>query len=75
MSFIDNSGIVNSKLKKAIRSALDEIGEAVAEHAKENVVKYTGALEDSIDYASFDDHVIIGSTSEYARYVELGTGP
>lgn len=73
--FIDNSGKINSKLKAAIKAAYKDIGEAVAGHARDNVVKKTGALADSIRFEVYDDHVTIGSDSEYSSYVELGTGP
>lgn len=75
MSFIDNSGVINGKLKAAIKAAYKDIGEAVASHARDNVVKKTGALADSIRFEVYDDRVTIGSDSEYSSYVELGTGP
>lgn len=73
--FTDNSERVTQRLRAAIRRAYNDIGEFVADRARENVVKRTGALADSIRFEVFDDHVTIGSDSEYSSYVELGTGP
>ena len=75
MAFVDNSGEVMRKLKAAVKSAYQDIGEAVTQHAKDNVVVKTGELRDSIRFEVFDDRVTIGSESEYSSYVELGTGP
>lgn len=74
-SFVDNSEAIKQKLKSAIKSAYKDIGEAVAKHAKDNVVVRTGELRDSIRSEVFEDRVTIGSDSEYSSYVELGTGP
>lgn len=73
--FTDNSGRVLGRLRTAVRNAYRDIGEAVANHARDNVVRRTGALADSIRFEVFDDRVTIGSDSEYSSYVELGTGP
>ena len=73
--FTDNSGRITQRLRTAIRRAYNDIGEFVAERARDNVVRRTGALADSIRFEVYDDHVTIGSDSEYSSYVELGTGP
>ena len=75
MAFTDNSNTINSKLKAAIKAAYNDIGQTVVNYAKDNVVRKTGALADSIRFEVFDDRVTIGSDSEYSSYVELGTGP
>ena len=73
--FTDNSRHITQRLRAAIQRAYNDIGEFVADHARENVVRRTGALADSIRFEVFDDRVTIGSDSEYSSYVELGTGP
>lgn len=73
--FIDNSADITRRLKNAIKAAYTDIGKAVTDHARDNVVVNTGVLRDSIRFETHEDYVTIGSDSEYSSYVELGTGP
>ena len=69
----DNSEQVSLEIKRAIRSALREIGERAVGYATDVVPVRTGNLRSSIAYDADDSQVIIGSDVPYASYVEEGT--
>ena len=75
---IDNTGIVKKLVDTACGIALNKIGKLVAEEANQRApVGETGRLSSSYYYevASDNKSVKIGSSLNYAPYVELGTGP
>lgn len=57
-------------------NALHEIGKRLVEKVKENAPVDEGDLKESIGYKTNfgSKRVVIGSSSFYARWVELGTG-
>lgn len=77
----DNRKVCEEKLKEAVMASLQDIGDAVLRHIAERVPRDTGDLLNSylvVVHDTFDDKigkVEIGSSLEYAPYVELGTGP
>lgn len=76
VELIDNSKVVLKELANATEKALKRIGEQAEGYAVDMVPVDTGNLRQSIahDYDAGKKEVLIGSTSEYAVYVELGTG-
>lgn len=69
----DNAQLVSMEIRRAIRSALREIGERAVGYATDTVPVRTGNLRSSIAYDADDSQVIIGSDVTYASYVEEGT--
>lgn len=76
VELIDNSAAVLKELAYASERALKRIGLQAEGYAVDLVPVDTGLLRDSITHEvdAQKKEVIIGSTSEYAVYVELGTG-
>lgn len=74
--FINNSGKVLSELEAACLRALERCGREGEKFAKETVAVDTGNLRNSITHQvdSGEPAVYIGTNTEYAAYVELGTG-
>lgn len=72
----DNSGLVKDELESAILLALEKCGLTAEGYAKLLCPVDTGNLRNSITHQVDDGEqaVYIGSASEYAAYVELGTG-
>ena len=72
----DNSGLVKDELESAILLALEKCGLTAECYAKLLCPVDTGNLRNSITHQVDDGEqaVYIGSASEYAAYVELGTG-
>ena len=72
----DNSGLVKEEMLAAALRALEKCGLVAERHAKEICPVDTGNLRNSITHQVERDElaVYIGSNSEYAAYVELGTG-
>ena len=72
----DNSSKVLSALKQKTKAALERCGEQAEGYASDLVPVDTGLLRQSITHQYREDEqaVLIGSNSEYAIYVELGTG-
>lgn len=73
---------VKSRVKDAVRTALDRMGEKVVELAQDRTPVDTGNLRASITHqADGDDTELVGTSNaaapfkpvEYAPYVELGT--
>lgn len=76
VELIDNSQAVLKELSMATDRALKRIGMQAEGYAVDLVPVDTGMLRLSISHAVNLNkrEVVIGSTSEYAAYVELGTG-
>lgn len=76
VELIDNSAAVLKELAYASERALKRIGMKAEDYAVDLVPVDTGLLRDSITHEvdAIKKEVLIGSTSEYAAYVELGTG-
>ncbi|MCI9466555.1 MAG: HK97 gp10 family phage protein [Ruminiclostridium sp.] len=76
IEIIDNSGQVKEELKAAAVRALEMCGLTAEGYAKQMRSVNTGNLRNSITHQvdSGEPAVYIGSNSEYAAYVELGTG-
>lgn len=75
----DNSGLVKEEMQAAVLRALEKCGLTAEGYAKLLCPVDTGNLRNSIthQYVRESDAVhteYIGSASEYAAYVELGTG-
>ena len=68
----DNTKEVLSALDKAIERGLEAIGLAAEGHAKKETPVDTGRLRNSISHAVEDKSAYIGTSVEYAPYVELG---
>lgn len=72
----DNSGLVKEELQAAVLRALEECGLTAEGYAKPLCPVDTGNLRNSITHQVQENEqaCYIGSNSEYAAYVELGTG-
>lgn len=72
----DNSHLVKKEMQLAVLRALEKCGLTAEGYAKKNVSVDTGNLRNSITHQvdGGEPAVYIGSNSEYAAYVELGTG-
>lgn len=72
----DMSEEIKAAAKEQILKALNHIGLKMVEYAQKLCPVDTGRLRQSITYQVDDDEtsVTVGSNSEYATYVELGTG-
>lgn len=72
----DNSGKVKKEFDAAVLRALEKCGLTAEGYAKTLCPVDTGNLRNSITHQveSGEPAVYIGSNSEYAAYVELGTG-
>ena len=76
VSFTDNSEQVLSTFKAAVLSALERCGSQAEGYAKDLAPVDTCKLRNSISHNVNDaEHAVyIGTNTEYAPYVELGTG-
>lgn len=72
----DNSGLVKEEFESACLRALEECGQTAEGYAKLLCPVDTGNLRNSITHQVDEGEpaVYIGSNSEYAAFVELGTG-
>lgn len=59
---------------EAVAKALEIIGQAAERYAKELCPVDTGNLRNSISHEVDDTTVYVGTNTEYAPYVEFGTG-
>ncbi len=77
LKFKDNFQAVTAAEKRAVAMALEKIGVAAREHARENIDKQdiweTGDLWRSMDYISSENAVAIGTEQNYGIFHELGT--
>lgn len=76
IEIIDNSDLVLEELQDAVERALETCGLVGEGYAKELCPVDTGNLRNSITHAVDEEkrEAYIGTNSEYAAYVELGTG-
>ena len=76
VEFHSNLGAVLKGSEEAIARAAETIGGMAESYAKDLAPYITGGLRNSITHATENNNrtVLIGSTIEYAPYVELGTG-
>lgn len=76
VKFIDNSGKVLDEFQDAVVRALERCGAQAEGYAKDLAPVDTGKLRNSISHKvdSAEPAAYIGTNSEYATYVELGTG-
>ena len=76
IEFTDNSGMVLEEFKAACLRALERCGSQAEGYAKDLAPVDTGNLRNSISHRVDDDSLAayIGTNTEYAAYVELGTG-
>ena len=76
LEITDNSGLVKEELLSAALRALEQCGLTAEGYAKKLCPVDTGNLRNSITHqvGGGEPAVYIGSASEYAAYVELGTG-
>lgn len=72
----DNSGLVREEFQAACLRALEKCGLVAEGYAKRLAPVDTGNLRNSISHKVDDGEpaVYIGTNTEYAAYVELGTG-
>lgn len=72
----DNSGLVREEFQAAVIRALEKCGLTAEGYAKLLCPVDTGNLRNSITHQVDEGEpaVYVGSASEYAPYVELGTG-
>lgn len=69
-TFKDNSGQVESELKRKVGKALEEMGMTAEKYAAAQCPVKTGRLRGSITHETQEDAVYIGTNVEYALYVE-----
>lgn len=76
IEIIDNSGLVREEFQAAVLRALEKCGLTAEGYAKMLCPVDTGNLRNSITHQVDEGKpaVYIGTNSEYAAYVELGTG-
>ena len=76
VKFIDNSEEIKDNMKNALLRALEKIGMTAEKYAKRLCPVDTGNLRNSITHRVDEGEpaAYIGSDTEYAAYVELGTG-
>lgn len=76
VEIIDNSGKVKEEFQAAVLRALEKCGLVAEGYAKKLAPVDTGNLRNSITHLvdQGGDAVYIGTNSEYAVYVEMGTG-
>lgn len=74
--FTDNSKAVKAEFEAACLKALEGCGLTAENYAKRLCPVDTGNLRNSITHRVDESEpaVVIGTNSEYAAYVELGTG-
>lgn len=76
VKFIDNSEEIKDNMKNVLLRALEKVGMTAEKYAKRLCPVDTGNLRNSITHRVDQEEpaVYVGSDSEYAAYVELGTG-
>lgn len=76
IEFTDNSGKVKAEFEAAVLRALEKCGLVAEGYAKKLCPVDTGNLRNSITHQVDESGAAayIGTNSEYAPYVELGTG-
>lgn len=75
----DNSEAFKHAMGQQLETALEAIGQVAEGYAVANITEFprvdTGRLRGSISHQVHEDTAYIGTNVEYAKYVELGTGP
>ena len=71
-TYNDNTDEVLAALERAKRRGLEAIGLTAEGYAKRETPVDTGRLRNSISHATDDEAAYIGTSVEYAPYVELG---
>ena len=76
VEFTDNSGKILDEFRDATLRALEKCGLTAEAYAKKLCPVDTGSLRNSISHTVDDGEpaAYVGTNSEYAPYVELGTG-
>ena len=74
IKFIDNSKEVLAAMLEAKARALESCGLVAEGYAKKATPVDTGNLRNSISHKVTEDAAYIGTNTEYAPYVEFGTG-
>lgn len=74
IKFTDNSKEVLTAMLEARARALESCGLVAEGYAKKATPVDTGNLRNSISHKVTEDAVYIGTNTEYAPYVEFGTG-
>lgn len=74
IKFTDNSREVLAAMLEAKMRALEKCGLTAEGYAKKATPVDTGNLRNSISHKVTEDAVYIGTNTEYAPYVEFGTG-
>lgn len=70
----DNSEVVLEALRNAVERGLSAIGENAVGYAQDKCPTDSGNLRGSITYKVEGENCYIGTNTEYAPYVEFGTG-
>lgn len=76
----DNTELCLEELKQRLEEALEICGQTAEGYAKDNLTQQkavdTGVLRNSVTHMVIADEkaVIIGTNTEYAPYIEFGTG-
>ena len=74
IKFTDNSKEVLAAMLEAKMRALEKCGLVAEGYAKKATPVDTGNLRNSISHKVTEDAAYIGTNTEYAPYVEFGTG-
>lgn len=74
VKFTDNSKEVLAAMMEAKARALESCGLVAEGYAKKATPVDTGNLRNSISHKVAEDAAYIGTNTEYAPYVEFGTG-
>ena len=74
VKFTDHSDEVLAAMLEAKARALESCGLVAEGYAKKATPVDTGNLRNSISHKVTEDSVYIGTNTEYAPYVEFGTG-
>lgn len=74
VKFTDNSKEVLAAMLEAKARALESCGLVAEGYAKKATPVDTGNLRNSISHKVTEDSAYIGTNTEYAPYVEFGTG-
>lgn len=69
--FEDNTDIIDSAIKQAVKEALREMGIKGVEEIKSNCPVKSGALRRSYKYKCNDFSVTVGTSLDYSIYVEF----
>lgn len=78
LKIIDHTAGVKRAMEHNVEQALEEMGLVAEGYAKANLTEFprvdTGRLRNSVTHAREKNTELVGSSVEYAPYVEYGTG-